>query len=71
MGVIISEIPFAFIKGYRSSDPIDYLICNQYEVHLSDKDTDKENGPQFICPDFYGSILRYKDIRNHYYSEFI
>ena len=69
--LIISRRPFAFIKGSRSSDPIDYLLCNQCEVHLSDKDTDKENGPQFIWPDFYWSILHCRDIRNHYSSEFI
>ena len=43
--LIISRRPFTFIKVYRSSDQIDYLVCNQCEVHLSDKDTDKENGP--------------------------
>ena len=34
--LVISRIPFAFIKGYISSDPIDYLPCNQCEVYLSD-----------------------------------
>ena len=69
--LIISRIPFAFIKGSRSSDPIDYLLCNQYEVHYSDKDSDKDNRPQFIWPDFYWSILHCRDIHNNYYSEFI
>ena len=50
---------------------IDYLLCNQCEVHLSDEDTDKENGPQFIWPDFYWSILCCEDIHNNYSSEFI
>ena len=52
--LIISRIPFAFIKGFIFSDPIDYLLCNQCEVHLSDKDTDKANELQFIWPDFIG-----------------
>ena len=69
--MIISWRPFEFIKGYISRDPIDYLLCNQCEVHLSDEDSDKENGPQFIWPYFYWSMLHYKDIRNHYSSEFI
>ena len=38
---------------------------------MSDKDTDKVNGPQFIWTYFYWIILRCKDIRNHYSSEFI
>ena len=33
-------------------NPIHYLLCNQCEVHLSEEDTDKENGPQFSWPDF-------------------
>ena len=41
--LIISRRPFAFIKESRSSDPIDYLLCNQCEVHLSDRDTDGQN----------------------------
>ena len=71
IALIISMRPFAFIKGSRSSDPIDYLLCNQCEVHLSDEDTDKANGPQFIWSDFYWSILHCKDIRNHHSSDFI
>ena len=51
---IVSRRPVAFIKRSRSSDPIDYLLCNQCEVHFSDKDTDKSNGPQFIWPDCFG-----------------
>ena len=31
----------------------------------------KANGPQFIWPDFYWSILRCEDIHNNYSSEFI
>ena len=30
--LISSRRPFAFIKGSRSSDPIDYLLCNKCEV---------------------------------------
>ena len=56
--LIISRRPFSFIKGYRYSDPIDYLLCNQCEVNFSDKDTDKTNRPQFVWPDFYWIILR-------------
>ena len=69
--LIINRRPFAFIKISRSSDPIDYLQCNQCEVFFSDEDTDKKNGPQFIWTDFYWSILHFKDIRNHYSSGFI
>ena len=69
--LIIIRRPFSFIKWYISSDPIDYLLCNQCEVHLSDEDTDKANGPQFIWPYFYWSILHCRDIRNHYSSGFI
>ena len=69
--LIIIRIPFEPIKWYKSSGPIDYLLCNQCEVHLSDKDTDKANGAQFIWPAFYWSILRCKDIHNNGYSEFI
>ena len=68
---IITRRPFAFIKGSRSSDPIDYLLCNQFEVHLSDEDSDKANGPQSIWPYFYWSIIHCKDICNHYSSGFI
>ena len=69
--LIISKRTFAFIKGYISSDTIDYLLCNQCEVNLSEKDTNKVNGPQFI---WLYILLEYsicKDIRNHYYYEFI
>ena len=69
--LIISRRPFAFIRGSRSSDTIDYLLCNQCEVHLSYEDTDKANGPQFIWPAFYWSIMHCKDIHNHYSYEFI
>ena len=69
--LIISMIPFVFIKGSVSSDPMDHLLCNQCELYLSDKDSYKSNGPQFIWPDFYWSIIHCKDIRNHYSSEFI
>ena len=70
-GLIISRRPFAFIKVSRYTDPIEYLLCNQYELYLSDKDSDKSNGPKFIWPYFYWSILRCKDIHNHYSSGFI
>ena len=69
--LIISRRPFSFIKGSRSSDTINHLICNQCEVHLSDKYTNKSNGPQFIWPGFYLIILHCRDIYNHYSSEFI
>ena len=39
--LIISRRTLLFIKCSISSDPIDYLLCNQCEVNLSDKDTDK------------------------------
>ena len=68
---IIIRRPFALIKVTISSDPIDCLLCNQREVHLSDEDMDKANGPQLIWPDFYWSILRCKNISNHSYSKFI
>ena len=63
--LVIDMRPLEFIKGSRSIDPIDYLLCNQCEVHFSDEDTYKENGPQVIWPDFYWSILCCKDIRNN------
>ena len=69
--LIISRRPFIFIRGSRYSDPIYFLPCNQCEVHLSDKDNDKANGPHFIWPAFYWSIIRCKDICNNYSSEFI
>ena len=69
--LIVSKRPFSFIKGSRCSAPIDYLLRNQCEVHLSDEDSDKSYGPQFIWPAFYWSILHCKDIPNHYSSEFI
>ena len=69
--LIISRRPFEFIKVSRSSDPIDDLLCNKCEVHLSDKDSDKSNGHQFILPYFYWSILICKDIHNYYSPEFI
>ena len=69
--LIISRRLFAFIKGSRYSDTIYYLLCNKCDVHLSDKDTDEANGPQCIWPYFYWSILRCKDIHNHYSSEFV
>ena len=69
--LIISRRSFEFIKGSISSDKIDYLIYYQFELHLIDEDTDKANGPQFIWPYFYWSIIRCKDICNHSSSEFI
>ena len=69
--LIISRRPFSFIKVSRYSDTIDYLLCIQLEVHLSEEDSDKANGPQFIWPYFYRGILHYKDIHNNYSSEFI
>ena len=69
--LIISRRPFSFIKGYIYIDPIDYLLCKKFEVHFSNEETDKANGPQFIWTDFYWSIIRCKDIRNHYSSGFI
>ena len=68
---IIIRIPFTLIKRSRYSDIIDYLLFNQCGVHLSDKDNDKANGPHFIWPAFYWSIIRCKDICNNYSSEFI
>ena len=69
--LIIGRRPFLFIEIYSSSDPIDYFLWNQCGVHLSDKDTDKANGPQVIWSDFYWSILQWEDIWNQYSSEFI
>ena len=69
--LIISRRLFVFTKGYRSSDPIDYLLCNQFKVNFSDKDTDKANKTQFIWPDFYWGILHCKGIRNNSSSKFI
>ena len=69
--LIISRRPFSFIKRSRSSDPIDYLLYNQCEAHLSDEDSDKANGPQFIWPSFYWGILHCKGIRNNSSSNLI
>ena len=69
--LIINRRPFAFINISRYSDPIDYLLCYQYEVHSSDEYSDKANGPQFIWPYFYWGIRHFKDIHNNYSSEFI
>ena len=69
--LIIIRRPFSFTKGSRSIDTIDYLFWNECEVHLSDEESDKANGPQFIWPAFYWSILHCRDIRNNYSSEFI
>ena len=68
---VISRRSFSSIKGYISSDTIDHLLCNQCEIHFSDKDIDKSNEPQFIWSTFYLIILHLKDIRNHYHSVFI
>ena len=38
---------------------------------MSDEDTDKANGLQFIWPGFYWIILHCRDIPYHYSSEFI
>ena len=38
---------------------------------MSDEESDKANGLQFIWPDFYWGILHYKDTRNNHSSEFI
>ena len=56
----ISRRLFSFIKEYRYSDPINYLLCNQCEVHLSDKDSDEANGPQFIWPALIGVFYTVK-----------
>ena len=69
--LIIVRIPFAPIKGCRYIDPMDYLLCNKCEVHLSDENTNKANGPTFIWPYFYWIILSCEDIHNHYSYEFI
>ena len=69
--LFIGRRPFSFIKGSWSSYPIYYLLCNQYDLHFSDEDTDKVNGLQSIWPDFYWSILYWKDIRNNSSSEII
>ena len=39
--LVIDMRPLEFIKESRSIDPIDYLLCNQCEVHFSDEDTYK------------------------------
>ena len=69
--LIISRRSFVPIKWYRSSDPVNFLLCNHCEVQLSDKDTNKAYGPQFIWSYLYWNIIRYKDIRNHYSYKFI
>ena len=46
--LIIGGRTFAFVRGTRSSDPIEYLLCNHCELNLSEEDTYKVNGPQFI-----------------------
>ena len=68
--LVIGGIQFSFIKVSRSSDPIYYLLCNQCEVHLSDKNNDISHRPQFIWPVCYWSILRCEDIHNHYFLSF-
>ena len=42
---IIGRRTFLFMKLSRSSDPIDYLLCNQCGLNLSVEDADKANGP--------------------------
>ena len=69
--LVISGGPFTLIKGSIYVYPIDYLLFNQCEVHLSGGDSDKADGLQFIWPYFYWSIIHCKDIRNNYSSEFI
>ncbi len=46
--MIIGRRNFAFLKGTRSSDPIDHLICEQCTLHLTEKDADKGNEPKVI-----------------------
>ena len=69
--LIMGMRTFVFLRWTISSDSIYYLLWNQCELHLNDKDTDKENGPQFIWTYFNWSILRCEDIHNYYNSEFI
>ena len=54
--LIIGRISFISIKGSIYSDTIDYLLCHQCAVHLSDEDTDKEKGIQFIYIYFIGVL---------------
>ena len=69
--LVMGRRKFSFIFGTRSIDPIDYLLCNQIEVHFSDDDTNKANGLKFIRTDFYRSIIRFDDIRKYSSSECI
>ena len=62
---------FAFLKGTRSSDQIDYLICEQCTLHLTEIDADKGNEPKVIWPAFYWSILCSGEIHKKYNSNFI
>ena len=69
--VIIGRRNFAFLNGSRSSDPIDYLICEQCTVHLTEKDAHKGNASKATWPSFYWSILRSTEIHKKYSSSFI
>ena len=60
--LIVDRRPFVLIKGSRSIDPVDYLLYNQCKVNLNEEYTDKANGPQFIWPYCYWSILICEEI---------
>jgi hypothetical protein len=69
--VIIGRRNFAFLNRTQSSDPIDYLICEQCSLHLTEKDADKGNASKVIWPGFHWSILRSAEIHKKYNSSFI
>ena len=70
--LIFGKRTYSFVQSTRQSDnPINYQLCQQCTIHLSDKDSDKANEPQVIWPSFYWAILQSTDIHKCYNSKFI
>jgi hypothetical protein len=70
-GVIIGRRAFSFLSGTRSDHSIDYSLCQQCTIHLTNDDKDIANKPDAIWPAFYWSILRSNEIHKYYDSNFI
>ena len=67
----IVNFSFAFLKGTRSGNPIDYLLCGQCTLHLTHEDAKEGNHSKVTWPAFYWSILSANNVKNKYSSKFI
>ena len=68
---IKGDRPFAFVSGTRSGNPIEYQLCRQCSIHLTDPDNGIALESKNMWPGVFWYLLQSQEIYENYTPQFI